>query len=150
MDIIDRINKIAVYMRRTPECKDYYVKIYSGGYPTDCGLKPRYTIAVNYNNSGYSDSRNEYVCYLTDNNDNIANLVIYGADRRNIYNSIIRCGKIWGLDVARCIWDTDFVDVYFDLSDCWQDELPNPEDYHVANLYTFDLEVNESELRRCT
>ena len=150
MDITDRINKIAVYMRHTPECKDYYVKIYSGGYPTDFGFKPRYTIAVDYNNSRYSDSRNEYVCYLTENNDNIANVAIYGADIRNIYRQIKEQGRLWGIEVSDCDWETDFVDVYFDLSDCWQDELPNPEDYHVANLYTFDLEVNESELRRCT
>ena len=147
MDITDRINKIAAYMRRTPECKDYYVKIYSGGYPTDFGIKPRYTIAVDYNNSRYSESLNEYVCYLTENNDNIANLVIYGANRRDFYNSINRYGKIWGLDVARCKWDSDFVDIYFELSDCWQDELPDPEDYHTANLYTFELEANEYELK---
>lgn len=135
-------------MRRTPECKDYYVKIYSGAYPTDFGFKPRYTIAVDYNNSRYSESLNEYVCYLTENNDNIANLVIYGANRRNFYNSINRYGKIWGLEVSRCKWDSDFVDIYFELSDCWQDELPDPEDYHEANLYTFELEVNEIEFRK--
>lgn len=130
-------------MRRTPECQEYYVKIYSGAYPTDYGFQSRYTIAVNYGNGDNSRSRNEYVCYLTERDDNIANVAIYGAGIRDIYNRIKSNGMLWGIEVSDCDWETDFVDVYFDLSNCWQDELPNPEEYHTANLYTFELETDE-------
>ncbi len=143
IDLVDRINRIVAYMRRTPECRDYYVKVYSGGYWGDFGFRPRYTIAVNYTNADHSTSRNEFVCYLNEKHDNIVNVAIYGNRLREIYHEIHYNGKLWGIEVTDCDWETDYIDVYFDLSNCWQEELPLPEDYYIANLYTFELTEDE-------
>ena len=139
INLLDRIDRIVAYLRRTPECREYYVKVYSGGIPTDYGFEPRYTISVNYTNEDHSNSCNEFVCYLNEKHDDIVNVAIYGTRLREIYHEIHNIGKLWGIEVTNCDWETDYIDVYFDLSNCWQEELPLPEDYHIANLYTFEL-----------